>query len=137
MAEIPYFVRFKDVTTLVDTDSLFLDDVDSDVPKKIAFSDFKTEVNSGVVSNRTLTIVDDDYTILNTDRNIEIQKKEITITLPIVDDITHYEDICLINNCDGEVYIYSDSTIFDDNNHVLYQGESFTIQKGQLIYLLK
>lgn len=40
MSEIPYFVRYKDVTTLDSTDSLYLDDATSDVPKKISLANF-------------------------------------------------------------------------------------------------
>ena len=50
MAEIPYFVRYNRVVTLNDTDSLFLDDESSDVPKRIAFSDFKDILPSGAGS---------------------------------------------------------------------------------------
>ena len=57
MAEIPYFIRYKQVTTLDDTDSLFLDDASSDVPKKIAFSDFITGVG-GITSIGNLVFVD-------------------------------------------------------------------------------
>ena len=57
MSEIPYFVRYKDVTTLDSTDSLYLDDATSDVPKKIALSDFnyaltKNRILSGGVNNQ-------------------------------------------------------------------------------------
>jgi hypothetical protein len=40
MSEIPYFVRYKDVTTLDGTESIYLDAADSDVPKKILYTDF-------------------------------------------------------------------------------------------------
>jgi hypothetical protein len=40
MSEIPYFVRYKDVTTLDGTESIYLDASDSDVPKKILYTDF-------------------------------------------------------------------------------------------------
>lgn len=57
MAEIPYFVRFKEVATLVPTDSLFLDDASSDVPKKISYSDFLVGLPSGG-SNGTNVLID-------------------------------------------------------------------------------
>jgi hypothetical protein len=40
MSEIPYFVRYKDVTTLDGTESIYLDDATSDIPKKILMSTF-------------------------------------------------------------------------------------------------
>jgi hypothetical protein len=40
MSEIPYFVRYKDVTTLDGTESIYLDAADSDVPKKMLYTDF-------------------------------------------------------------------------------------------------
>jgi hypothetical protein len=40
MSEIPYFVRYKDVTTLDGTESIYLDASNSDVPKKILYTDF-------------------------------------------------------------------------------------------------
>jgi hypothetical protein len=40
MSEIPYFVRYKRVTTLDGTESIYLDDATSDIPKKILMSSF-------------------------------------------------------------------------------------------------
>jgi hypothetical protein len=44
MSEIPYFVRYKEVTTLDSADSLYLDDATSDVPKKISMTDFASSI---------------------------------------------------------------------------------------------
>ena len=44
MSEIPYFVRYKDVTTLDSTDSIYLDDATSDVPKKIQLTYFASSI---------------------------------------------------------------------------------------------
>lgn len=46
MSEIPYFVRYKDVTTLDGTESIYLDAADSDVPKKILYTDFSSSISS-------------------------------------------------------------------------------------------
>jgi hypothetical protein len=46
MSEIPYFVRYKDVTTLDGTESIYLDASDSDVPKKILYSNFASGISS-------------------------------------------------------------------------------------------
>jgi len=46
MSEIPYFVRYKDVTTLDGTESIYLDAADSDVPKKILYTDFSSSISA-------------------------------------------------------------------------------------------
>jgi hypothetical protein len=38
--EIPYFIRYKDFTTIENTDSLYLDDANSDVIKRVNVVDF-------------------------------------------------------------------------------------------------
>ena len=42
MSLIPSFIRFKEVTTALDSDSLFLQPIDSDIPKKIDLGTFKS-----------------------------------------------------------------------------------------------
>ena len=42
MSLIPSFIRFKEVTTALDSDSLFLQPIDSDIPKKVSLSNFTT-----------------------------------------------------------------------------------------------
>ena len=42
MSLIPSFIRFKEVTTALDSDSLFLQPIDSDIPKKVLLSNFTT-----------------------------------------------------------------------------------------------
>lgn len=54
MSEIPYFVRYKNVTTLESTDSIYLDDAASDVPKKIALTDFMFGLPSPYTSENTI-----------------------------------------------------------------------------------
>ncbi len=60
MSEIPYFVRYKDVTTLDSTDSLYLDDASSDVPKKIALSDFDYARTNNRILNGGINNIDED-----------------------------------------------------------------------------
>lgn len=48
MSEIPYYVRTATVTTLADTDYIIVDDPNSDVAKKIAYSDFVSLIGSDV-----------------------------------------------------------------------------------------
>ena len=45
MSLIPSFIRFKEVTTALDSDSLFLQPIDSDIPKKILVTNFFDEDN--------------------------------------------------------------------------------------------
>jgi len=56
MSEIPYFVRYKDVTTLDSTDSLYLDDATSDVPKKILYSDFTSSISTNIATGNIIFI---------------------------------------------------------------------------------
>ena len=45
MSLIPSFIRFKEVTTALDSDSLFLQPIDSDIPKKILVKNLSDEDN--------------------------------------------------------------------------------------------
>ena len=45
MTLIPSFIRFKEVTTALDSDSLFLQPIDSDIPKKILVTNLSDEDN--------------------------------------------------------------------------------------------
>jgi len=63
MSEIPYFVRYKDVTTLDGTESIYLDAVDSDVPKKILYTDFAymlTTIDNNTILNGGVNNQDED-----------------------------------------------------------------------------
>jgi len=56
MSEIPYFVRYKDVTTLDSTDSLYLDDATSDIPKKILYSDFTSSISTNIATGNIIFV---------------------------------------------------------------------------------
>ncbi len=45
MSLTPSFIRFKEVTTALDSDSLFLQPIDSDIPKKILVTNLSDEDN--------------------------------------------------------------------------------------------
>jgi hypothetical protein len=63
MSEIPYFVRYKDVTTLDGTESIYLDAADSDVPKKILYTDFAymlTTIDNNTILNGGINNQDED-----------------------------------------------------------------------------
>ena len=64
MSEIPYFVRYKDVTILDSTDSIYLDDATSDVPKKITLSDFNYALTKNTILSGGVNNVDEDVTQL-------------------------------------------------------------------------
>jgi len=56
MSEIPYFVRYKDVTSLDSTDSLYLDDATSDVPKKISYSNFTSSISTNIATGNIIFV---------------------------------------------------------------------------------
>jgi len=45
MSLTPSFIRFKEVTTALDSDSLFIQPIDSDIPKKILVTNLSDEDN--------------------------------------------------------------------------------------------
>jgi hypothetical protein len=45
MSLIPSFIRFREVTTALDSDSLFIQPIDSDIPKKILVTNLSDEDN--------------------------------------------------------------------------------------------
>jgi hypothetical protein len=45
MSLVPSFIRFKEVTTALDSDSLFIQPIDSDIPKKILITNLSDEDN--------------------------------------------------------------------------------------------
>ena len=52
----PSFIRFKAVTTVSDSDSLFLQPIDSEIPNRIAMLQFKTyleDENNGILFGGT------------------------------------------------------------------------------------
>jgi hypothetical protein len=131
MAEIPYFIRYKEVTTLDNTDSLFLDDASSDVPKKISFSDFVTEVG-GVIPAPTSNAYAEktaNYTLTSTDFTINCTANTFTITLPTAVGITGrcFE---ITNTGSGQITLAPDGveTIQGDATQTIYQDECFVIR---------
>ena len=56
MSEVPYFVRYKDVTTLDSADSLYLDDATSDVPKKISYSNFTSSISTNIATGNIIFV---------------------------------------------------------------------------------
>ena len=61
MSLIPSFIRFKEVTTALDSDSLFLQPIDSDIPKKILITNLSDEDNGVLFGG---TSADEDVYIL-------------------------------------------------------------------------
>jgi hypothetical protein len=56
MSLIPSFIRFKEVTTALDSDSLFLQPIDSEIPNRIAmlkFKDYLGDEDNGILFGGT------------------------------------------------------------------------------------
>lgn len=56
MSEIPYFVRYKDVTSLDSTDSIYLDDATSEIPKKISYSNFTSSISTNIATGNIIFV---------------------------------------------------------------------------------
>ena len=67
MSLIPSFIRFKEVTTALDSDSLFIQPIDSDIPKKISLDNFRTivdMVDEGILFGGYNSIDEDVYKLI-------------------------------------------------------------------------
>lgn len=67
MSLIPSFIRFREVTTALDSDSLFLQPIDSDIPKKILVSDFRSMLeigDEGILFGGNNSIDEDVYKVI-------------------------------------------------------------------------
>jgi len=62
MSLTPSFIRFKEVTTALDSDSLFIQPIDSDIPKKILITNLSDEDN-GILFGGT-SADEDVYTLI-------------------------------------------------------------------------
>ena len=47
-SEFPTFVRYKEVTSLEGTESIYLDDANSDVPKRIDYLNFVNSIGGDI-----------------------------------------------------------------------------------------
>ena len=79
-----------------------------------------------------------DFTVDDLDRNIECLNP-LTATLPLLSNITHYENIDITNSSNGNVIINTTSgeLLVDVTTFTLYPAESLTIVKGSTTYLAK
>jgi hypothetical protein len=91
-----------------------------------------------VGGGRTRTEVSSDYTILDSDRNVEVTQA-VTITLPLTSDILHYENIDIINTSTGTVTVNTTSPelIEGKASFKLYKGERITVQRSIAKYIIK
>lgn len=68
MSLIPSFIRFKEVSVVKDTDSLFLQPIDSDIPKKINVANFlngnNTMLDEGILFGGNNSIDEDVYKVI-------------------------------------------------------------------------
>jgi len=139
MAEIPYFVRFKDVSTLVSTDSLFFDDVASDVPKKIAFSDFVTEVGAVIPAPTSNAYVEKtaNYTLTSSDYTVNCTANSFTVTLPTAVGIAG-RAFEITNTGNGIITLDANAseTIQGDLTQSIYQDECFVVRSTGLNWIV-
>ena len=67
MSLIPSFIRYREVTTALDSDSLFLQPIDSDIPKKISLENFRTMLymgDEGILFGGNNSIDEDVYKVI-------------------------------------------------------------------------
>lgn len=106
------------------------------LPNNADLIDVDELLPGGVASARSNTIVTANYTILNTDRNL-IVNNPVTVTVPTLATILHFENIDIINNSNGVVTVTSVEDINDFNSFDLHPQEVLTVQKSPLKYLVK
>ena len=81
MPKIPYYIRTKSVSSLSSTDSLFLNDVSSDVAKEITYSDFLDLVGGDI------TIASGDIVFVNTKDDLPTAVENV---ITLANDVTYY-----------------------------------------------
>ena len=81
MPEIPYYIRTKSVSSLSSTDSLFLNDVSSDVAKEITYSDFLDLVGGDI------TIASGDIVFVNTKDDLPTAVENV---ITLASNVTYY-----------------------------------------------
>ena len=67
MSLIPSFIRYREVTTALDSDSLFLQPIDSDIPKKIDLGTFKSiadDLDNNIMYGGNNSIDEDVYKLI-------------------------------------------------------------------------
>lgn len=125
MSEYLNNIRYKLVTSLDGTESLYLDDANSDVPKKITYSNFVSTVSGNI----TLSYVSKtaNYTLTSTDTWVKCDGT-FTITLPTAIGITGKQYI-ISNVGTGVITVDANGsqTIQGDLTQDIYQYESLTI----------
>ena len=68
MSLIPSFIRFKEVSVVKDTDSLFIQPIDSEIPNKINVANFlngnNTMLDEGILFGGNNSIDEDVYKVM-------------------------------------------------------------------------
>lgn len=95
MSEIPYFVRYKDVTTLDGTESIYLDAADSDVPKKILYTDFSSSISS--ISSGNIIFVQSKSDLPTAASGVITLADSITYFFTTTVDLTGDRIVCGLN----------------------------------------
>jgi len=80
-SEFPTFVRYKEVTTLDGTESIYLDDANSDVPKRIDYLNFVNAIGGDI------TIANGDIVFVNTPSDLPTPVSNV---ITLVDNVTYY-----------------------------------------------
>jgi len=121
-SEFPTFVRYKEVTTLDGTESIYLDDANSDVPKKILYT---TLIN---VSTDNYIEKSSTYTIVTTDKIVNCTSGTFTITLPTAVGVGG-KTYSITNSGGGIITLDADGTetIQGDLTQFIYSDETIDI----------
>jgi len=120
--EFPTFVRYKEVTSLEGTESIYLDDANSDVPKRILYSTL-VNVSTDNYVEKTST-----YTILTTDKIVNCTSGTFTLTLPTSVGTTG-KTYSITNSGSGIITLDADGseTIQGDLTQFIYADETLDV----------
>ena len=120
--EFPTFVRYKEVTTLDGTESIYLDASDSDVPKRILYSTL-VNVSTDNYVEKTST-----YTILTTDKIVNCTSGTFTLTLPTAIGVLG-KTYSITNSGSGLITLEGDAseTIQNELYQFIYTDETLDV----------
>jgi len=121
-SEFPTFVRYKEVTSLEGTESIYLDDANSDVPKRILYSTL-VNVSTDNYVEKTST-----YTILTTDKIVNCTSGTFTLTLPTAIGVLG-KTYSITNSGSGLITLEGDAseTIQNELYQFIYTDETLDV----------
>jgi len=105
------------------------------------FSDFQSPLNNLIASkasSRVNTSVVANYNATDSDRNI-LCNGTFTVTLLLLANLTHFEDIDITNEGSGVITIATQGgeLIYDVTTFDIFEGETLTVAKGSTNYIAK